>query len=52
MTRPLTFFIDIDECKELNIRCGPDKMCFNRRGDFKCVDITCPPDYERDDETG
>lgn len=43
---------DIDECQEQNIKCGPNKRCFNRRGDFACVDTTCPPNYERDQQTG
>lgn len=44
---------DIDECSESANDCGLDKKCFNRRGDFECVDISCPQGYERDpDESG
>ena len=43
---------DIDECKELKIDCGTDKTCFNRRGDFVCLDTPCPEKYKRDPSTG
>ena len=43
---------DVDECVELNISCGPEKRCFNGRGDFQCVDVTCPDNYKRDTQTG
>lgn len=39
--------LDIDECSQLNIACGPEQKCFNMRGGFECVDTTCPTDYER-----
>jgi len=39
---------DIDECTELAIDCGADRKCFNRRGDYECVDIPCPQGYERE----
>lgn len=33
---------DINECKQEYIDCGPNKMCFNRRGDYTCVNTPCP----------
>ncbi|KAK3592726.1 hypothetical protein CHS0354_007728 [Potamilus streckersoni] len=39
---------DIDECIEFSIDCGPEKMCFNTRGEFTCIDIPCPTNYQRD----
>ncbi|GFR68702.1 hemicentin-1 [Elysia marginata] len=42
---------DIDECLEENINCGAEKMCFNHRGSYSCIDIPCPPDYARDPTT-
>lgn len=36
----------------MNIDCGADKTCFNRRGDFVCLDTPCPDRYERDAGTG
>lgn len=43
---------DIDECAESDIVCGINQKCFNKRGDYECVDITCPPNYERDAQSG
>ena len=43
---------DIDDCAEQNVNCGPNKMCFNRLGDFACVDTGCPHNYDRDPRTG
>ncbi|XP_051581270.1 hemicentin-1-like isoform X1 [Myxocyprinus asiaticus] len=43
---------DIDECLEQNIQCGANRMCFNMRGSFQCIDTPCPPDYKRDPATG
>ena len=43
---------DVNECEEMQINCGPDKRCFNRRGDFQCVDVSCPDNYQRDPQTG
>ncbi|KAK3087485.1 hypothetical protein FSP39_006555 [Pinctada imbricata] len=40
--------IDINECIEQSINCGPEKMCFNKRGDFSCIEIPCPTNYKRD----
>ncbi|KAJ8300025.1 hypothetical protein KUTeg_021544 [Tegillarca granosa] len=40
--------IDINECQEGTVDCGPDRMCFNTRGDYSCIDIPCPTDYKRD----
>ena len=45
-------FPDIDECDELRVDCGAGKRCFNRRGDYECLDITCPENYDRDPSTG
>lgn len=39
---------DIDECKGMGIRCGPGKTCFNQRGGFECVDVSCPVNYTKD----
>ncbi|GFS46965.1 hemicentin-1 [Trichonephila inaurata madagascariensis] len=44
--------LDIDECLESNIDCGPDRMCFNMRGSYECIETPCPPTYERDPLTG
>ena len=41
-------FADINECIEQNIQCGKEKMCFNQRGDFSCIEIPCPRNYRRD----
>ena len=38
---------DVDECDELSVDCGPEQMCFNRRGDYVCLSDSCPPGYER-----
>ncbi|CAH1270966.1 HMCN1 [Branchiostoma lanceolatum] len=43
---------DINECIEQNINCGANKLCFNRRGDYECVDSPCPPNYKRESSTG
>ena len=43
---------DIDECDELRVDCGTGKRCFNRRGDYECLDINCPENYDRDPENG
>ncbi|KAM4861104.1 hemicentin-1 [Thomomys bottae] len=43
---------DIDECLEQNVRCGPNRMCFNMRGSYRCIDTPCPPNYQRDPVTG
>lgn len=39
--------VDVDECLEQNVRCGPNRMCFNMRGSYRCIDTPCPPDYQR-----
>ena len=36
---------DIDECRDSPCR-GEHNQCFNTRGGYKCVDISCPTDYE------
>uniref|UniRef100_A0A8C6DLM4 Hemicentin-1 n=1 Tax=Moschus moschiferus TaxID=68415 RepID=A0A8C6DLM4_MOSMO len=43
---------DIDECLEQNVRCGPNRMCFNLRGSYRCIETPCPPDYRRDPVSG
>lgn len=43
---------DIDECLEENIQCGANRMCFNMRGSYQCIDTPCPPNYQRDSLTG
>ncbi|XP_075792870.1 hemicentin-1 isoform X2 [Pelodiscus sinensis] len=43
---------DVDECLEQNIQCGPNRMCFNMRGSFQCIDTPCPPNYQRDPLSG
>ncbi|XP_073903349.1 hemicentin-1 isoform X3 [Castor canadensis] len=43
---------DIDECLEQNIRCGSNRMCFNMRGSYRCIDTPCPPNYQRDPVAG
>ena len=42
------FIPDINECLEHSGDCGQEKMCFNTRGDFTCIDIPCPENYHRD----
>ncbi|XP_057363933.1 hemicentin-1 isoform X3 [Manis pentadactyla] len=43
---------DVDECLGLTVRCGPNRMCFNVRGSYQCVDTPCPPNYQRDPVSG
>ncbi|KAG5850585.1 hypothetical protein ANANG_G00084020 [Anguilla anguilla] len=43
---------DVDECLEQNIQCGSNRMCFNMRGSYQCIDTPCPPNYQRDPATG
>ncbi|XP_077463990.1 hemicentin-1 [Stigmatopora argus] len=43
---------DIDECLEQNIQCGANRMCFNMRGGYQCIDTPCPPDYQREPNSG
>ncbi|XP_029473326.1 LOW QUALITY PROTEIN: hemicentin-1 [Rhinatrema bivittatum] len=43
---------DIDECLEQNILCGANRMCFNMRGRYQCIDTPCPPNYQRDPLSG
>ncbi|XP_062570988.1 hemicentin-1-like isoform X1 [Saccostrea cucullata] len=40
--------VDINECITSSIDCGPERMCFNKRGDVSCIDIPCPDNYTRD----
>uniref|UniRef100_A0A3Q2YR82 Hemicentin 1 n=1 Tax=Hippocampus comes TaxID=109280 RepID=A0A3Q2YR82_HIPCM len=37
----------IDECLEQDIQCGANRMCFNMRGSYQCIDTPCPPNYQR-----
>uniref|UniRef100_A0A3P9M5Z2 Hemicentin 1 n=1 Tax=Oryzias latipes TaxID=8090 RepID=A0A3P9M5Z2_ORYLA len=41
----------VDECLEQNIQCGMNRMCFNMRGSYECIDTPCPPNYQRDPAT-
>ncbi|XP_063600048.1 hemicentin-1-like [Penaeus indicus] len=43
---------DINECREQDVQCGRDQLCFNLRGSYKCVSAPCPPEYQRDPATG
>uniref|UniRef100_A0A674IMN9 Hemicentin-1 n=1 Tax=Terrapene triunguis TaxID=2587831 RepID=A0A674IMN9_9SAUR len=43
---------DVDECLEQNIHCGPNRMCFNMKGSYQCIDTPCPPNYQRDPLSG
>ncbi|XP_040926337.1 hemicentin-1 isoform X2 [Betta splendens] len=43
---------DVDECLEQSIHCGANRMCFNMRGSYQCIDTPCPPHYQRDPATG
>ncbi|KAK1804810.1 hypothetical protein P4O66_003652 [Electrophorus voltai] len=52
MTNGKTCQEDIDECLEQSIQCGMNRMCFNMRGSFQCIDTPCPPNYQRDPATG
>ncbi|XP_055516059.1 hemicentin-1-like [Leucoraja erinacea] len=38
---------DIDECREQNIKCGLNQMCFNTRGSHQCIDTPCPTTYRK-----
>ncbi|KAL4218919.1 Hemicentin-1 [Mactra antiquata] len=48
LSRDKTICEDINECIENRINCGRDKMCFNTLGEFTCIDIPCPRNYQRD----
>uniref|UniRef100_A0A8D2B9D0 Hemicentin-1 n=1 Tax=Sciurus vulgaris TaxID=55149 RepID=A0A8D2B9D0_SCIVU len=43
---------DVDECLEQNVQCGPNRMCFNLRGSYQCIDTPCPPNYQRHPVSG
>uniref|UniRef100_G3SN78 Hemicentin 1 n=1 Tax=Loxodonta africana TaxID=9785 RepID=G3SN78_LOXAF len=43
---------DVDECLEQNVHCGPNRMCFNLRGSYRCINTPCPPNYQRDPVSG
>ena len=43
---------DINECEENGISCGTRRMCFNRLGDYTCIDTPCPVSYKADPRTG
>uniref|UniRef100_UPI00398EE55D hemicentin-1-like n=1 Tax=Pristiophorus japonicus TaxID=55135 RepID=UPI00398EE55D len=38
---------DIDECREQNVKCGLNQMCFNTRGSHHCIDTPCPATYRQ-----
>lgn len=44
--------LDVDECLGPTVHCGPNRMCFNVRGSYQCVDTPCPPNYQRDPVSG
>lgn len=48
----LVLSLDVDECLEQSVRCGPNRMCFNMRGSYQCIDTPCPPNYQRDPVSG
>uniref|UniRef100_A0A3Q3ALP3 Hemicentin 1 n=1 Tax=Kryptolebias marmoratus TaxID=37003 RepID=A0A3Q3ALP3_KRYMA len=41
----------IDECLDQNIQCGVNRVCFNTRGSYQCIDTPCPPNYQRNPAT-
>jgi len=41
------FCQDIDECALGRATCSEDETCFNTKGSFKCVNITCPANYDK-----
>ncbi|XP_034265503.1 hemicentin-1 isoform X1 [Pantherophis guttatus] len=43
---------DVDECLEQNIYCGPNRMCFNMKGSYQCIETPCPPNHQRDRLSG
>ncbi|KAK2508441.1 hypothetical protein MC885_016939, partial [Smutsia gigantea] len=43
---------DVDECLGQTVRCGQNRMCFNMRGSYQCIDTPCPPNYQRDPVSG
>uniref|UniRef100_A0A8C4RAM4 EGF-like domain-containing protein n=1 Tax=Eptatretus burgeri TaxID=7764 RepID=A0A8C4RAM4_EPTBU len=43
---------DINECTEQSVQCGTNRMCFNMRGTYKCIDTPCPAGYQRDVRSG
>ncbi|KAG2469773.1 HMCN2 protein, partial [Polypterus senegalus] len=44
--------VDIDECLEQDVRCGPNQMCFNTRGSYQCLDTPCPATYQKGSSPG
>ena len=44
-------FLDINECEQFQIDCGEDRICFNTRGAYECIDIPCPVGYTRENRT-
>lgn len=44
--------LDINECEEDAVECGPGQMCFNTRGGFQCVDTPCPEAYRQGTNPG
>ena len=41
------FLIDIDECSRGSANCLRSETCFNTKGGYKCVNITCPENYAK-----
>lgn len=48
----LNLFTDNNECLETGVNCGDQQMCFNTRGDYRCIETPCPMSYKRDPLTG
>ncbi|XP_072176576.1 hemicentin-1-like [Diadema setosum] len=46
------FCEDINECVVYGIRCPPNQLCFNRQGNYSCLETSCPQYYNRDAHTG
>ncbi|CAF0793949.1 unnamed protein product [Rotaria sordida] len=42
---------DIDECRQFQIDCGQDRICFNTQGAYECIDIPCPIGYIHQNES-
>lgn len=39
---------DIDECTTENVCSGPNEICTNVRGSYRCTSKNCPSDYTND----
>ncbi len=43
-------FLDVNECTTLLHECEDNQMCLNTRGSYLCMPISCPIDYEIDED--